>query len=267
MGVIVVQAKMALPRLLQHFASQGCFTLDEAVAATGQARKTVKKDVEYLQARGLLESARRGLYALTPQAPGAEPDPFVVASKVTQPHVFSHHSALELHGVAESAFYRRITVATPTPFRPFTWRGHEVHATAIDPDVLAEGRRTVHRAGAKLWVAGPELTVIQCADRPDLVGGFAEAVASIRGFPYLDWGPLLRLLDMHGKTVLYRKVGYLVAANADRWRPPDAVLDQIRKRLGASATYFGVQPKRSGRLERDWHVIVPADAPEASARA
>ncbi len=74
---------MTLPRLVQEFAAPGCFTLDEATAATGKARAAIKKEIEYLQARGYLESVRRGLYVLDPgKSFGPDPDRFVVASKV-----------------------------------------------------------------------------------------------------------------------------------------------------------------------------------------
>jgi predicted transcriptional regulator of viral defense system len=259
---------MPLPRLVQAFARVGCFTLDEAVGATGDARKAVLKGVEYLRSRGYLETVRRGLYALDPgKSVGVDPDPLVIGAKVVDPYLLSYHSALELHGVAESAFFRRVAVATPKTFAPFGWRDYEFRAVAIDSDILAAGRSTIKRSGTKLAVASPELTVIQCADRPELAGGISEVLASVRGLPYLDWSPLLRLLELHDKTVLYRKVGYLVAANADRWRPPGMVLRTLRERLGTSTTYFGVEPRRGGRHEPDWHVIVPPDAPEVTADA
>jgi predicted transcriptional regulator of viral defense system len=254
--------------LVLEFASRGCFTLEEAITATGEPGKTVRKEIEYLHAQGYLESVRRGLYALDPRKSlGHEPDPFVIAGKITDPYLLSHHSALELHGVAESAFFRQVYVAAAKRFKPFTWRDHEFRPVSTRPDILAEGRSTVKRSGDTLTVANRELTLIQCADRLDLAGGFAEVLASVRGFAYLNWGPLLRLLELHGKTVLYRKVGYLVAVHSDRWRPPETVLRTLRERLGTSVTYFGVEPKRGGRHEPAWHVIVPPDAPEVSDRA
>ncbi len=259
---------MPLPRLVQEFALSGCFTLEEAVEATGELRKTVKKEIEYLQARGYLESVRRGLYVFDPRKSlGPDPDPLVIAGKIADPYLLSHHSALELHGVAESAFFRQVSVATYKRFRPFTWRDHEFRPVSTSPDILAEGRSTVKRSGAKLAVANRELTLIQCADRLDLAGGLAEVLASVRGFAYIDWGPLLRHLELHDKTVLYRKVGYLVAVHADRWRPPEMVLQKLREHLGASTTYFGIEPNRGGRHEPAWHLIVPPDAPGVSGLA
>lgn len=259
---------MTLPRLVQEFAPTGCFTLDEAVQATGIPRPAIKKEIEYLQSRGYLESVRRGIYALEPtRSHGTDPDPFVIASKVARPYLLSYHSALELHGMAESAFFNQVTVSTPKKVTPFTWRKHDIRFVSADAEVLSKGHSTVRHSGVKLDVASPELTVIHCADRPELAGGFNEILASIRGFPYLDWSPLLELLKLHGKTVLYRKVGYLVQLNADRWRPPDAVLHALRERIGTSATYFGIGSGQGGRYETAWRVIVPGDAPEVSQRA
>ncbi len=259
---------MPRPRLVEAFQTPACFTMDEAVAVTGEDREATWKQVKYLLDRGYVERVRRGLYVLVPERAGSDsPDPLVVASKVVEPYLFSYHTALELNGVAESAFFHSVYVAAPTRFTPFTWNRQAFHPVAIDMEVLDAGRSTTKRSGGTLHVACRELALIQCADRLEYAGGLPEVLASVSGFPYVDWGRLLDLLAIYGKTVLYRKVGYLVAANADSWRLPDAVRRELRAKLGTGTTYFGVKPNRGGRSEPDWQVIVPAHAPAVSGSA
>lgn len=254
---------MTPPKLVEAFRSDGCFTVDEAVVKTGQSRTNVLRQVKYLHKEGYLERVRRGLYVLSPKETASDPpDPFVVASKVTDPYLLSYHTALELHGVAESAVFREVYIASAAKFAPFTWNRRRFRRVAIDPGLIEAGQDTVKRRGLKVKVACRELALIQCADRPKYAGGLPEILASVNGFPYLDWGRLLDLLERLDKTVLYRKVGYLLEANEDRWRPPDTVIRALQGRLGEASTYFGVEPDQDGRHEARWHVIVPPDAPE-----
>lgn len=250
---------MALPRLVRAFRDEGCFTLDEALRVTGTDRASTLKEIDYLRRSGYVESIRQELYALRPDGPaaGPAPDPYVVASKVTRPYLLGYHTALELHGVAQSAFHDALYVLSPARFRPFAFDGLRYRRVRCDVDALAFAVRNVKRSGTDVRVADPELTVVQCADRPRYAGGFDEVVDSTGSLPYLDWDHLLRLLEVHGKTVLYRKVGYLVDHHRDRWQPPSEVLDALAGRLGEGSTYFGTAPHRGGRLVPDWQVIVP----------
>lgn len=262
----MLQAIMTDPKLVELFRDEACFTLDEAEEATGKSRDAILKQIEYLQREGYVENARRGLYALVTEKSGSgPPDPLLVASKLVEPYLLAYHSALELHGVAESAFFDTVYVASPNRFTAFEWGQRSFRRVAIARDVLDAGDATTKRSGRKLHVSCRELTLIQCLDRPEYAGGFSEVLSSLGGFPYLDWGRLLDLLELHGKTTLYRKVGYVIEANADRWRPPEAVARILRDNLGEGSTYFGVGPNQGGRHEARWQVIVPPDAPAIDA--
>lgn len=257
---------MAGPKLVERFRDEACFTLDEAQDATKKSRGAILKQIEYLQREGYVENVRRGLYAVVQKKSGAgPPDPFLLAGKLVEPYLLAYHSALELHGVAESAFFGTVYVASPTRFSPFEWGRRSFRRVGITRDVLDAGDATMKRGGGKLHISCRELTLIQCVDRLEYGGGFSEALSSLSGFPYLDWGPLLDLLRIHDKTTLYRKVGYVLEANADRWRPPDTVVQALQENLGHGTTYFGIGRNEGGRHEARWQVIVPPEAPAIDA--
>lgn len=254
---------MALPRLVRAFQEQGCFTLAEATHVTGSDRAATRKEIEYLRGEDYIRTVRKGLYALDPETVDVDADPYVLASKVVQPYVLGYHSALELHGIAQSAYHDTVYIASPRPFQPFQDDGIHYRHVAQDLDRLEFAITETKRSGLNLRVAGRELTVVQCADRPKYAGGFEEVVKSLSGFPYLQWEPLLEILDVYDKTVLFRKVGYLISQHADRWDPPAEVLDELRSRLGKGTTYFGIEPNQGGRLVNQWQVIVPPSWGEA----
>lgn len=258
---------MALPRLVERFADATCFTLDEAVDALGKEKTAVRKDIDYLKSEGWIESVRRGLYAIDPDRPTTRSvDPYVLASKVTNPYLVGHHTALELHGVAESGTFDTLYVSAPRRFEPFTYRGTTIRQVTIDETVLtcehATQRQT--RSGEPIELATRELALLQCADRPRYAGGLPEIMASVAGFPYLRWEALLELLECFDKTVLYRKVGFLVDVNRQRWSPPEDVLDTLGSNLGEGNTYFGIAPNEGGEHVSEWQLVVPPQAAEGS---
>lgn len=251
---------MARPRLVQAFADSACFTLDEAVAELRHDRAAVRKEIEYLRRTGYVTLVRRGLYAMEPAKAGTAPvDRFVLASKLTEPHLLGYHSALELHGVAESASYNEVYVCAEGWFEPVEYRQTLFRSVGTDRRLIDQGATTVKRSGLTLPVACRELALLQCAGRLEYAGGLSELLNSVAGFPYLKWERLLELLDLIDKTVLYRKTGFLVDHHADRWRPPSDLLDRIKSKTGRGATYFGIRPNEGGVHVAGWNVIVPAE--------
>lgn len=256
---------MALPRLLQRFAAPACFTLSEASLALGKDRSATLEDVKYLKQEGYVETVRRGLYAFDPEKTGQVADRYVLASKLATPYVLSYHSALDLLGVAQSAFYNVVYVGTPERLRPFEYRESRFEPVATPPSLLELGVEEMKRSGETVRVAGRELALVQCADRLKYAGGFEELVQNLDGFPSLRWDLLSRLLQNFGKVALYRKVGFLVEMNRGRWHPPPEFLEDLAGHAGKGATYFGVGSNQRGRWLPRWHVIVPERWKEVAA--
>lgn len=248
---------MALPELLETFRTPACFTLDEASQALEKPRSTVLDEIKYLMKQDYIRSVRRELYAFNPERTGRSADRFVVASKVTEPYVFGYHSALELHGVAQSAMYSEVYIATPSRFSPFEYDGARVRRVESDTELIEEGATELKRSGTKLKVASRELALVQCADRPKYAGGLEEVLLSVEGFPYLRWDVLEELLSRAGKKVLYRKVGFILSYHTRRWDPPQDLLDRLAEAGRGQPTYFGTTPERGGTLVPDWDLLVP----------
>lgn len=249
---------MALPELLEVFQAPACFTLEEASNALDKPRSTVLNEVKYLMKEGYVHSVRRGLYAFDAARTGQRADRFVVASKVTDPYVFGYHSALELHGVARSAFFDTIYVASPNRFAGFTYQDAEVRRVKIDPTLIEQGATELKRSGQSLQVATRELALIQCVDRLAYAGGLEEVLDSVEGFPYLRWELLEQLLDLFSTKTLYRRVGFVLDHHRDRFDPPEEVLERLETQGAGEPSYFGTTPERGGRLVPRWDLLVPA---------
>lgn len=248
---------MALPQLLETFRTPACFTLDEASQALDKPRSTVLDEIKYLMKQDYVHSVRRELYVFDPERTGRLADRYVVASKVTEPYVFGYHSALDLHGVAQSAIYTDVYIATPNRFSSFEYEGARVRRVGTEAELIDAGATKVKRSGTNLQVASRELALVQCADRLKYAGGLEEVLLSLEGFPYLRWDVLEELLSLIGKKVLYRKVGFILRYHAERWDPPNELLDRLEDSGRGQASYFGTTPGRGGTLVPRWDLVVP----------
>ena len=254
---------MALPRLLREFHAPGCFTLEEAEAVLGAGR--AREHVRYLRARGYIESVRRGVYAFVPEATGVLPDRYLIAYKASPRAFLSHHTALELLGVAQTTFVGQLYVSVPARVAPFSHAG-----TRVSPVVLREPvdehLTAVKRGGQDLRVSGRELTLVQCLDRPGYAGGLEELTRSVESFSGLDWDRLESLIlpgrGPFGKATLNAKVGFTVEMFSERWHPPGDLLERLSGRTGRGVTYLGTDRGGGGRWVPRWRIIVPRQALE-----
>ena len=84
---------------------------------------------------------RRGLYAVVPRGanPNAYPiDPYLVAAKLTQDAVLSHHTALEFHGRAYSVWHHLIYSAS-RPVGSLTFRSQVFRGAKFPKALLRSG--------------------------------------------------------------------------------------------------------------------------------
>lgn len=252
----------AVPALYEAMYPRQVFTTDEAVEATGQSANRVAQQLSYLHREGYFDQVRRGVYAVVPlEARGnpPPPNPYLVASKLTKPYVLSYHTALELHGVAQSTFYT-VYVATPKRFRSFTHRDVKYQPVRATPAEVEKAATDLSVEDQRVKVASREWTVAHCALRLDLAGGLEEVLKSVAGFAYLRPERLLEAADFLGQKVLYHRLGFILDLYKDRWQVAPNDLERFRTRLGEYTDYFGTRPGQA-KYVREWNLMVPDNLP------
>ena len=241
------------------------FNLDEAVQALAPSggRKATLERLKYSVARGKVKKLARGVYASVP--PGVEPekfqpDRFLVAAALRSDAVFSHYSALELLGAAHSEWWF-CTAYSARRSQAFDLSGQEIRYL-LQPQSLVRrqavdlGVRSVHRLDRELRVTGPERTLIDGFRRPDLVGGVAEFVESVAGFPVLELPLLFELLDAFGQKGLWAAIGWFLDTYRTTFYVGDEDLAIIDKHVPKAPLYLS-RNQRGGVLVRRWNLIVP----------
>jgi len=188
------------------------------------------------------------------------PDSFMVAAAARPDAVFSHHSALELLGVAHSA-WRECTLYTPRRRRTLPLGGITIRFLD-DPEPLRteSGRhmatRKVERRGGMLETTGRERTLVEGFRRPALAGGLEELVRSASAFPTLDLDLLQDVLRRYDRANLWAATGWFLERFRRTLHVPDRLLERIERHRPGSPQYLE-RGRRGGRLAPRWNLILP----------
>jgi predicted transcriptional regulator of viral defense system len=249
------------------FVNHPVFSLAEATEALSQdgGRSGTLNRLKYYLKAGRLKPVCRGIYAVVPPAASIDrflPDPILVAAVVQPEGVFSHHSALELLGVAHS-MWQQCTLYVTTRRRPLVLNGNAVRFMEHPACFRGRGRqlgvRKIERQGRLILVTGPERTLVEGFYRPSLTGGAEELVRSASGFTVLDLDLLEKVLKRHDIANLWAATGWFLERFQKTFHVPDAILTRMERRRPRSKQYLE-RGRRGGILAKRWNLILPKEA-------
>jgi predicted transcriptional regulator of viral defense system len=205
------------------------------------------------------------VYAVVPPGAKAEefsPDPFLVAASFRPEGVFSHHSALELQGVAHSV-WNECTLYAAGRRKPLLVGGATVrfldHPAAMRTGSgIHLGTRKIERQGRLLRTTGPERTLVEGFSRPMLSGGLEELVTSACGFAVLDLRLLDEILLKYGIAKLWAAAGWFLERFRDTFYVPDEFLSHL-ERHRPRVPHYVERNRRGGVLISRWNLILPTE--------
>ncbi|MEE8403063.1 MAG: hypothetical protein V3R93_04835 [Candidatus Hydrothermarchaeaceae archaeon] len=221
-------------------------------------KKTAWNIVSRLKNKGYIREIKRGLYGIVPAQMIGEDftvDRILVASRLVEPYFLSHHTALEVHGVAHS-FFNTVYITSGSPLRPFEYQGITYKVVATKH---LFGYAEVGRGRQAINVSDRERSVLDCIRNMGYAGGIEELLRSITRFPSLDFKRLLDYLEKFGETSLYHRTGYLLDLLREDLRAPEWFFEKIMGRLGSRAYYL---TGKKGTYVRKWNVIAPGNIKE-----
>lgn len=205
----------------------------EIIEILGVTAKAADHVIQSLRKKGWLERASWGKYLLIPpnQGPDAlgESNTLALASRITQPYYVGFGTAAAHYGLT-TQHRNVIWLVTPTHLRNRRVADSEVRIINPAPRKFF-GFGEVDVLGYKVIMSDREKTVIDCVDRPELVGGEGEAacvlaVASRR----LNWQKACDYLGRIGSKTLVRRIGWL--ADHTEADLPSAERDWLLKLAG-----------------------------------
>ena len=231
----------------------GCFSFEELAALVGFEATPISILRSYLK-HGYVVTVKRGLYAavnLLDHEPAVSR--FVIASKISDTAVVSHHSAFEYYGYAEQVYFD-MTVTSKSKFNAFTF--NEYRYSRVQP-TISKGV-SVHPDGER--VTDIERTVLDSINDFEKNMGFEELIKCISAIPLLNENKLQEYLAEYDKAFLYQKTGYILEQFQADFGISDVFLDHCKNRMGSSSRYLVKDiPKESMDFSSRWHLTVPRD--------
>jgi len=222
-------------------------------------KKTARQILFRLKNKGFIRQVRRGLFAIVPaQMIGKEfsINRFLIASQLAQPYFISHHTALEIHGVAQShlniAYISTNKISRPLEFQNISFK-------IINTKHMFEIEQ-VQRGTLVINVSNRERTVLDCIRNIKYAGGIEELAKSISAFPGLDYKKLLEYLDFFKEKSLFHRTGFILDSLKSELDVPRDFLDSIRVNL-SKRTYY-LHPGTKGVYKKEWNIIVPENIEE-----
>jgi predicted transcriptional regulator of viral defense system len=249
----------------EFFATRPVFSLDEAariLAPPGGRTGTIERLKHHLQT-GRLQLVSRGIYAVLPAGLAAgkfQPDPVFVAAAIRPDGIFSHHSALEILGTAQS-MWNKCTLYTSQRRRSLKLDSSTLcfldHPSQFKTSAdSALGTRRIERRGQILRTTGPERTLVEGFRRPALVGGFEELINSAATFQVFDLHLLESILRRYNIANLWAATGWFLARHQKDFHVPEDFLTLCEKNRPKSPQYLE-RNNRTGRLSVQWNLIIP----------
>lgn len=227
--------------------------------------------LDYHVGVGTIIRIRRNLFATVPM--GSDPqkfqvNQFLVAAKLADDSVISHHSALAYHGLAQSVRHTVLFTTKKKDIEEFDFQDNTYRSVLTKKALVLHGQEnmlvsTVDCQGLQIKVTANERTLVDCLDRLDLSGGAEEIWRSFEGLTYVNVKKIIDYAVLIGNAGLIAKVGYYLDTNKDRLMITPKHLHKLQTLRPKSARYM-FRSSRTGRLVKSWNLIVPESILEKS---
>lgn len=236
----------------------------KAEQGVNNPRAAARKALFYYTKMARLLNVRRGIYAVVP--PDVSPDqitvdPYLLASKASNDSILVYHTALELHGVAYSAF-EQFTFLTDQKIKPFEFRAQRFQSVAI-PMVLKKsgdsnfGVEELDRQGMVIRVTNLARTFVDVLDRIELCGGWEEVVRSISNMAVLDVDTVIKYCLLLNNRILAAKVGFFLEQRQGAFSVSNDVLRPLMKKKPLTPQSLVAHEREGGQLVKKWNLILP----------
>jgi len=205
---------------------------------------------------GRVIKVRTGLYvSQSGRFQGVRADPYLIASAFKPDAVFTHHSALALHGLAHSVF-NHVQFMTNSTSSSFSYDGLEYKNLPIRQNARIE---VLHaRLYGSASVTTREQSLVDCMAKIKLAGGAEEVIRSFAGLPYADISVILLCLEQYPPSVASR-IGWYLEANQERWSVSRKALVVIESMISQKGSYkLDPTYKHFEAYNKRWRLSLPA---------
>jgi len=233
--------------------------------------RTREAILAYYRKKGRIVDIRRGLYAVVPI--GFDPssylvDPFLLAGKLTQDAVLSHHTALEFYGRAYST-HDQLIYSALRPLAPFTFQSYMFRGGRFPRSLQRKGKEFSNvimedRYGINIRVTNLERTMVDVLNRPDLCGSWEEIWRSLESVEFFDLERVVEYALLLNNATTAAKVGFFLEQHSEYLMVEKKHLKELRIFRPKQPHYMDRGNRTSGRFIPEWNLVVPQKVLERS---
>ena len=247
-------------KLDKFFATNPVFTLNDLQNFLGRGNKissTLGNLLQYHQKKGRILLIKRGLYAVVPQE--MQVDPYLITSKLAHDAVIGYHTALALHGKANTMINRFYYLTLTKPMKPLAFQGNVFQAVSVPKSLKKKdiGNTTFNRLGMSIKVTTLERTFVDILDRPYLCLSWEEICHAIEAIEYLNSSLVVKYTLLLSNKTTAAIVGFFMEMYEDKWMIPAEHLKKLKKLRPLKPVYFKRSKKGPHRMVSQWNLIVP----------
>ena len=208
--------------------------------------------IKYLLKKGYWKVLKKGLYQNTAFH---DVNKFILGSKLFKNGVISYHSALEVHGLAQSVFNTvHILIANI----------QNVEQSVINGITYQPVKNTITKGVIKVPIGqnqvlciDQERTIIDCIDKLKYVGGLEEYFKSISSISYINEKRVIDYLDAYDKAALYHKVGFVLDHFKNQWKISEYTLRSIENGISKKKAVFLEPKSKKVVFVKKWNLLIP----------
>ena len=239
---------------MEHYVTllkMGAFSREDVAGITGNIRTADSLLYSYKK-KGWIASVRRNLYvALSLETGQPVCNPYQIAAHISPDTYVSHHSAFEVHGMANQVF-SDLYVSSSAVFRPFEFDGKHFERVA---SVTDEGVKEI----GKIRVTDLERTVVDSIKDFAKIGGLEELLRCLMMITCADADKLTRYLTIYDNCFLWQKTGYILS-HFPNMKLPDSFFDTCKAKVRKNVRYLYDELKFEDPVfDMEWNLYVPND--------
>jgi len=257
-------------KLKDFFARHVVFTTAELTRFLSEVQSsnkwTRKSLLNHHVKNGNIIRIKRGLYYSVPDGSTPETvpiDPWLVASRMSDDAVVSHHSVLSFLGKAHS-ISNQFTYLSSKWKAPFAFRSYRF-VCVKSPEALQKkekelfGVKVSERVGLDIKVTSLERTLVDLLDRPEYGYGWEEIWRSFMAIEYFNTELIKDYVLLLDNSTVAAKTAFFLDMYSKAWRSDLKIPQEIMNLLPKQPRYMEKDKRKPSRLIKQFNLIVPLE--------
>ena len=147
---------------------------------------------------------------------------------------------------------------------PFKFRSYEIKGVPVPQALKSKGKKMFcvdrrERSGEEVRVTNHERTLVDCLDRPELVGSWEEIWRSLESVEFFDLDQVVEYVLLLENATTVAKVGLFLEQHREALMVNDTYLQRLRDLRPRQPHYLERSKRQSGQLVKDWNLVVPKE--------